>query len=152
MFEYVTSKIIAANEQVLPKWGNRCWSSPELLLNKVNVVDWYYKSLIDIRPLEPMHNREMKMIVIPSAPILAIPMLYVAHSFVSVKVEKCLFAQMRLGSVGQGRLFGRLAFVAWVLCACQCALLAALAILCPTEKKLLIEYAVLSFTLLVLVS
>jgi hypothetical protein len=79
---------IVYNERVLPKWGNRCWSSPELLLNKVNNVDCYYKSLIDILPLVPKYNKDLKLIVITSAPILAIPMLYVHPFFAVVIVGK----------------------------------------------------------------
>ena len=64
----------------LAKFGNRCWSSPEQMLNKVNVVDCYYKSLIDILPLEQMYNKDMLLLVITSAQILPNALLYV-HPF-----------------------------------------------------------------------
>ena len=48
------------------------------------------------------------------------------------------------------KLLGRLAFVLLVLCAYLSALFAALAILCLTERRLLIKYVVLSFVLPVL--
>jgi len=65
-----------------------------------------------------------------SARILANPLLYVRPS-VCPLLETCILTvspKDRYPSRAEGKLFGRLAFVRLVLCACQCACLVALAI------------------------
>ena len=78
-----------------------------------------------------MHNEQKVETRLPSAPILANPMLYVRPSsvwFWCLAFELCQPKDC-CPSRAEGKLFGRLASVLWVLCACQCACLVALAIL-----------------------
>ena len=106
-------------------------SCPEPLLIENMKMKLTTKSQIEFRRLELLLIANKKMRIYSSASIAANPLLYVRPS-VCPLLECCIFNSVNLKTVTQaeqeGKLFGRLASVLLVLCACQCACLVALGI------------------------
>ena len=106
-------------------------SSPELLPIWKTEVEVNNKKLNRITSAGTAADSEKKMRIYSSAGIAANSLLYVRPS-VWPLLEFYIFNSVNLKTVTQaeqeGKLFGRLASVRWVLCACRCACLAALAI------------------------